>query len=224
MYPVRRFKDLPQELKPREKMIKKGPSSLSEEELVAIVLGSGTKEEDVLTLAEKVVSIGWDRIREMKVEDLTNAVKGLGVAKACQIKAVVELSSRINDPYSHIRISSPEDVYQFVKDKVDDRREHLVAVYLGPNNKVIDYEVVAIGRMNSLYAEPKDILYRAVHTACYSIVVVHNHPKGDLKPSQEDIEFTKRLKKACELLGFQLLDHLIINKKGYVSLLQTGLM
>ncbi|WP_448587413.1 RadC family protein [Thermocrinis sp.] len=224
MYAEKSIKNLPEELRPREKLSRLGAEALSEEELVAIILGSGSKGEDVMSLAKKVVELGWERIGSMTVEQLVNEVKGLGIAKACQIKAVVEISKRINDPYGSFKISSPQEAYRFVKEKVqfDERREHLIALYLTPTNKVISFEVVAIGKMNSLHADPKDILYGAVKSACSSLIILHNHPKGEAKPSKDDLEFTKRLLHACELLGFELLDHIIITQKGYYSFRAEG--
>jgi len=226
MYPKKSIRELPKDLRPREKLAKFGASDLSDEELLAVIFGSGTKGEDVISLASKVVGLGWETLMSMDVEELSKKIKGLGLAKACQLKAVIELAKRLNDPYGEFKISNPQDAYNFVKKKVlfDERREHLIALYLTPTNKVIDYEVVAIGKMNSLYAEPKDILYTAVKKACSSLIVLHNHPKGDARPSKEDIEFTKRLKQACELLGFELLDHIIINQKDFFSLRSNGLL
>ena len=224
MYEEKSIKNLPKDLRPREKLSKLGAEVLSEEELVAIIFGSGSRWEDVMSLAKKVVGVGWNRINSISVEQLTKEIKGLGFAKACQLKAVMELSKRINDPYSGFKISSPQEAYRFVKEKVqlDERREHLIALYLTPTNKVINFEVVAIGRMNSLYAEPKDILYGAIKNGCSSIIVFHNHPKGEAKPSKEDIEFTQRLKQACQLLGFELLDHIILTKDKYYSMKANG--
>ncbi|WP_333784941.1 DNA repair protein RadC [Thermocrinis sp.] len=224
MYEEKSIKKLPKDLRPREKLSRLGAEVLSEEELVAIILGSGSKGEDVMSLAKRVVGVGWNKINSMSVEQLTKEIKGLGFAKACQLKAVIELSKRINDPYSGFKISSPQEAYRFVKEKVplDERREHLIALYLTPTNKVIDFEIVAIGRMNSLYAEPKDILYGAIKNGCSSIIIFHNHPKGEAKPSKEDIEFTRRLKQACQLLGFDLLDHIILTRDDYYSMKANG--
>ncbi len=218
MYAEKGFKEIPQNLRPREKLLKHGPEVLTEEELLAIIFGSGTQGLDVLSLSRQVTSIGWERLSRMTVQEITKEVKGIGIAKACQIKAIIEFSKRLSDPYQDVKISSPSDVYHMVKDKVDSRREHLIALYLSPSNGLLGHEVIAIGRMNSLYVDPKDILHTAVKLACSSIIVVHNHPKGELRPSREDVEFTKRLKDACKLLGFDLLDHIIINEKGYISL------
>ncbi len=216
------LKDMPQDLKPREKMLNLGAEKLSNEELLAILLGSGTKGMDVLTLSEKVLKVGWEELHRLSPQELTERFKGIGIAKACQIKALVELAKRIGEPYEGVVINSPEEVYKLVKDKVDERKEYLISLYLTPTNRLISFEVIAIGRMNALYAEPKEILYHAIKTSCYGILLVHNHPKGDLKPSREDIEFTQRVKKSCDLLGFELIDHLIINNKGYLSMRREG--
>ena len=222
MYRGKRLKDLPENLRPREKLIKHGADSLTQEELLAIILGSGSKSMDVFSLSQEIVKLGWDNLHIMRVEEIERSLKGIGQAKACQIKALIELSKRINDPYQNTKVSSPEDVYKLVRDKFNSRKEHLIALFLSPSNRLLDMETVAIGRMNSLYADPKDILHTAVKVACSNIIVVHNHPKGELKPSKEDVEFTKRLDQACKILGFDLLDHLIVNEMGYVSLKALG--
>jgi len=219
---VKSLKELPEDLKPREKMLRVGADSLTEEELLAIILGSGTRERDVLSLSAEIVRVGWQKLSRMTIGEMMKSFKGIGEAKACQIKAILELAKRINDPYEGVYINNPEDAYRFLKNMMDERREHLIALYLTPTNKLIAHEIIAIGRMNALHAEPKEILYHAINTACYSILIAHNHPKGELKPSREDIEFTKRLKDACQLIGFELLDHLIVNKKGYISLRREG--
>ncbi len=223
MYHRRRsLKEMPDDLKPREKMLASGPEKLSDEELLAIILGSGTREMDVLSLSREIVRMGWKEISRVSPQELMDRFKGIGEAKACQIKAIVELARRISDPYEGVFINNPEEAYEFLKGKVDERKEYLIGLYLSPTNRLLSYEVIAIGRMNALNAEPKEILYHAINTACYGIILAHNHPKGDLRPSREDVEFTKRVKQACELMGFELLDHLIINSKGFFSMRREG--
>lgn len=218
MYRGRRLKEIPKELRPREKMKNIGSHVLSDEELLALLLGSGTKGEDVLSLSRRILKLGWDKLKGMGVNELIKEVKGIGEAKACQIKALIELSKRMYEPHAQIVMNTPEDVYNFLRDKMDNRREHLWALYLTPSNSLIDYDLVAIGKMNSVFADPKDILYGAVRTACHSIILAHTHPGGEHKPSKADVEFTQRMKKACQLLGFELLDHIILTKKGYFSM------
>ncbi|RMH80662.1 MAG: DNA repair protein RadC [Acidobacteria bacterium] len=220
----KKLKDIPQELRPREKLQRLGAENLSEEELLAVILGSGTKEMDVLSLAKALTEVGWKRLQSMTIEEVEKTFKGIGKVKACQIRAMIELSRRLRDPYGGISILSPEDAYRFLRDKVDNRREYLIALYLSPLGKLLEYQVIAIGRMNALFAEPREILYHAINLACHSILVAHNHPKGQLKPSKEDLEFTQRLKVACEIMGFELLDHIIVNSEGFVSLRREGYM
>ncbi|MCS6956937.1 MAG: DNA repair protein RadC [Aquificaceae bacterium] len=216
------IKHMPDSLKPRERMLQFGPQKLTDEELLAIVLGSGTKDMDVLSLSRELLAFGWQKLSKLSPQEITEKFKGVGEAKACQIKALLELTKRINDPYEGVYINNPEDAYRFLREKVDDRKEYLIALYLSPTNKLLSYETIAIGRMNALYAEPKEILYHAINTACYSILLAHNHPKGSPKPSKEDMDFTHRVKKACELMGFELLDHIIIGAGSYVSMKREG--
>ena len=223
-YRNKSLKDMPKEIKPREKMLNLGSEKLSEEELLAIILGSGTRDMDVITLSKEILKVGWEELSKLSPRDLMERFKGIGEAKACQIKAIIELSKRISDPYEGVYINNPEDVYKFIKNKIDERKEHLFSLYLSPTNKLLSYETIAIGSMNALYAEPKEILYHAINTACYGIILVHNHPKGELKPSREDLEFTNRVKKACEIMGFELLDHLIVNNRGYLSMKREGFL
>ncbi|RMH04227.1 MAG: JAB domain-containing protein [Aquificota bacterium] len=220
----KRLKELPKELRPREKLTIYGAKALSDEELLAVVLGSGSKEMDVLSLSKALLELGWERLEAMGVREIELSFKGIGNAKACQIKAVVELVRRLREPYEGVVIKSPEEAYRFLKDKADSRREHLFALYLSPSAKLMDFQTIAVGRLNAVYAEPKDVLYYAIKSGCYSIIVAHNHPKGELKPSREDIEFTSRLKSACAMMGFELLDHIVFNEKGYVSMKREGLL
>ncbi len=222
-YKRRSLKDIPEHLRPREKLLKNGTSSLSDEELLAVILGSGTKGRDVLSLSKEVVNLGWERLKEIPVQELIS-YKGIGKVKALQIKALVELSLRISNPFSGVYINSPSDAYRFVKDKFSDRKESLVAVYLDISHRVIGFEVVAVGTVNTVYALPKDILYEAVKTSAYGILVAHNHPGGSSEPSKEDILFTERLSEACRILGFELVDHIVVDgdSKTFTSLKALG--
>ncbi len=221
-YKYKSIKEIPEDFRPREKLWNYGASSLSEVELLAIILGSGTKGEDVISLARRINNIGWNKLKSMDIKELAS-IKGIGKAKACQIKALIELSGRLNNPYDGIYVRSPEDAYNLVKDNYDNRKEVLLALYLDINHKVIEKEIIAIGSLNRVFSQPKDILFKAVFTASYGIIIAHNHPQSEkLNPSEEDIKFTERIKKSCELLGFELIDHIIFNKTGYISLKASG--
>ncbi len=220
-YMGRKIKDIPEHLRPREKLVRNGASSLSDEELLALILGSGTKGRDVVSLAKDIISLGWDRLRAMSVKELTER-KGIGQVKAVQIKALLELVDRIGNPFRDVYINSPSDAYEFLKDKFDRRKESLLALYLDVSHRVLGFEVVVIGRVNAVYASPKDILYEALKKDAYGILIAHNHPSGSSEPSVEDLRFTQRLKEACLMLGFELIDHLVIGEEDFLSLRQIG--
>jgi len=222
-YRYRGIRELPDELKPREKLLRMGASALSDEELLAVILGTGTREVDVVSLARTLVNVGWKGLESMSVGELT-AIRGMGKVKALQIKAVLELSRRIREPYRGAVILTPESAYDFLKDRLSSRKETLLALYLDLGHRVVEVETVAVGSANRVFAQPKEILRPAVELSAYGVLVAHNHPQGDPEPSPEDIAFTKRLYRACELMGFELVDHLIVGSGGYVSLKEKGLL
>ncbi|MDQ7038733.1 MAG: DNA repair protein RadC [Aquificota bacterium] len=220
-YRPRKLKDLPEDLRPREKLRNHGPKALSDEELLAVILGTGTKDRDVLKLSEDLLREGWEGLRKLSLEDLMRK-KGLGEVKALQVKALLEIAERIKRPGGDLKILSPETAYMFLRKKLRSNRETLVALYLDLSHRVIGEEVVAVGSANRVLAQPKDILFRALELSAYGVLIAHNHPQGTHEPSKEDIDFTRRLKEACELLGFELVDHLIISEEGYTSLKEMG--
>lgn len=222
-YKYKNIKEIPEELRPREKLERIGARSLSDEELLAVILGTGSKRLDVLSLSREILKLGWKRLEEIGLEELKN-LNGLGRVKALQIKALIELSKRIREPYRYAVISSPGEAYEFLRDKFDERKESLVAVYLDLSHRVMDLETVAVGSLNRVYAQPKDVLRRAVELSAYGVLIAHNHPQGKAEPSKGDLEFTKRLKEACDILGLELVDHLIIDSSGYLSMREKGLI
>ncbi len=223
-YEYRSIKEIPEDLRPREKMWKYGPSNLSDVELIAILLGSGTKGEDVISLSRKISKMGWQTLKDISLKELAS-IKGIGKVKASQIKALIELAERINNPFGDTYIRSPDEAYKVVRDYYDGRKEVLVALYLDINYRLMDREVIAVGSMNRVFSQPKDILYKAVSTGSYGIIMAHNHPRAeDLKPSKEDIKFTSRVKEACNLLGFELVDHIIFNEKHFISMKSLNLI
>ncbi len=219
------IRELPENLRPREKLLQKGEKVLSDEELLAILLSSGTKGTDVVSLSKEVLKLGWDRLREMPVDELMS-YRGIGKVKALKIKALIELADRMNNPFSGACITSPSEAYEFLKDKFDGRKESLIALYLDTSHRLVGLEVVAVGTFNTVHALPKDILYRAVELSAYGIIVSHNHPGGDARPSKQDELFTQRLKEACKLLGFELIDHIILDGRceHYSSMREVGLI
>ncbi len=220
-YRYRSIKEIPEEHRPREKLRKLGAQALSDEELLAVIFGSGTKGVDVMSLSKRVVEHGWQKLEEMDLSELTS-IKGLGLVKAMQLKALLELSKRMRGSYGGVKILSPEDAYEFLKKLFDDRKESLIALYLDLSHRVRHTETIAVGALNRVHASPKEVLRPAVELSVYGVLIAHNHPQGYPEPSQEDILFTERLKRACEILGFELIDHLIVSPEGYVSLREEG--
>jgi len=222
-YTYRSLKEIPQDLRPREKLLKLGAEILSDEELLAVILGSGTKGYDVLNLSRELLKMGWEELEKKDIPELLR-VKGLGLVKALQIKALIELSKRINKKRKGISIRNPVEAVEFLKDKLNERKETLIALYLDLSNRVLDYEIVALGNGNTVIAKPKDILFKAVKLSANGIIIAHNHPQGEAKPSNEDINFTERLIKACKILGFELLDHIILSDDEYFSFREEGII
>lgn len=203
-----------------------GAVSLSNQELLAILLRTGTKSESVIQLANRLLTqfggLLW--LKDAALEELMS-IKGIGQAKAVQIAATVELGRRISNLTYDDRfvIRSPEDGANYV---MNDMRfltqEHFVCLYLSTKNQVIHKQTVFIGSLNASIVHPREVFKEAFRRSAASIICFHNHPSGDPSPSREDIEVTKRLVKCGELLGIKVLDHIIIGDKKFVSLKEKG--
>ncbi len=214
--------------RPRERMTRQGAASLSNQELVAILLRTGSREESVLVLANKLLS-EFDKIQDLRdvtIEELT-AVKGVGDAKAVQIMAAAELGKRIYSVAQTGRyaIKSPEDAAAYLMTDMSKlTQEHFVVLFLNVKNEVLHKQTIFIGSLNSSIVHPREIFREAVKRSAASLVVAHNHPSGNATPSPEDIEVTKRLAEAGELMGIDLLDHIIIGDQRFISLKEKGYM
>lgn len=218
------IKDLPKDLLPREKAVKYGFSSLSDEELLAISLGSGTKGINVLGLSQKILNgKSFKDLKNLTLEDLKK-IKGIGFAKALQILSIIEIAKRMEEPEDRIKITSVSDAYQFLKYLSKESQEHMVALYLNSSNELLAKETIAKGSLNVVRVLPRDILYYALKYNCNGIIVAHNHPNASSKPSQEDIDFTKKLFNISIELGFEILDHIIIGKSDFFSFAKEGLL
>lgn len=214
--------------RPRERLIRQGAASLSNQELVAILLRTGTKEESVLLLANRILN-SFDKIQDLKnatVEEMT-AVKGVGQAKAVQLLAAAEIGKRIYRRHSEGRyvIKSPEDAAAYLMTDMSSLlQEHFVALFMNVKNEVLHKQTIFIGSLNSSIVHPREIFREAVKRSAASIIVAHNHPSGNPSPSPEDIEVTKRLVEAGSIMGIELLDHLIIGDHRFISLKEKGYM
>ncbi|WP_353894301.1 DNA repair protein RadC [Proteinivorax hydrogeniformans] len=221
------IKDLPSEEKPRERMLKYGSAALSDTELVAIILRTGTAGNSVLEVARSLLTQynGLENLIEADIEQLCK-VKGIGVAKAVQVKAALELAKRGKGKVAERNkrpITCPDDVYEAVQQYVTKRQEHFVVLLLTTKNTIISSEEISKGGINIASVFPREVFNKAIVKNAARIILSHNHPSGDPTPSPEDIAITKRLAKAGEELGIKVLDHVIVGRDGYVSLTDRGL-
>jgi DNA repair protein RadC len=216
-------RDLPISERPRERLLKLGSEALSAQEILAIILGRGTKGEPVMMISQKLLNRfgNLKSIANASLEELTET-KGVGPAKAAQIKAALELSKRLEaDAGEGPRpiLKSPEDVTAVVRSQLKGKkREHFLVLCLDTRNRLIDCRPVSIGSLNTSIVHPREVFAEAVSCRAASVIFAHNHPSGDPEPSKEDVELTKRLVKAGEIMGIDVLDHIIVCDKSHVSL------
>lgn len=220
------IKNVPQEDRPRERMIHLGARHLSNQELLAILIGSGSKNESVLALSQRILVHfeGLALLKDATVEELT-AIKGIGTAKAVMILSALEIGKRIqiHKPSDRYVIRSPEDGADYVMEEMRDlHQEHFVCLFLNTKNQVIHRQTIFIGSLNASIVHPREVFKEAVKRSAASIICAHNHPSGDPAPSQEDIHVTRRLTECGKMLGIELLDHLIIGDRKFVSLKEKG--
>lgn len=218
---ILKFRDLPEADKPREKLLSYGPSQLSTKELLAIVLGTGTKKEDVLTMSERILKEYGERsLAGMTDARRLSAELDLPMVKAMQVVACAELGRRFFSRNGHglAVIRLPEDAYEYTKDMRDLPREHLRGIYLDTHNRVIHDEMISIGTINTNIVHPREIFKSAIEYNAAAFLLVHNHPSGISEPSISDIEITKQIIEAGKIIGINLLDHIIVTKEGFTSI------
>ncbi|MEB5454035.1 RadC family protein [Virgibacillus pantothenticus] len=220
------IKDVPKDDRPRERLLKNGPAHVSNAELLAIILGSGTREESVISLANRLLMHfeGLKLLNDATIEELT-AIKGIGTAKGVLILAAMELGKRMNgfQPEERYVIRSPEDGADYVMEELRSlNQEHFVALFLNTKNQIIHRQTIFIGSLNASIVHPREVYREAVKRSAASVIVAHNHPSGDPTPSQEDIHVTRRLVESGKMIGIELIDHLIIGNRNYVSLKEKG--
>jgi DNA repair protein RadC len=211
--------------RPREKMLKYGPRALTNTELLAVVLGNGVEGENVLRVAQDLMRRhGAEALPSLDLQGWRRS-RGVGVVKACQMTAAFELARRILvRPEAEFRVSSPREAYDLVRDLKRARKEHLVALYLDAQNHLILRETISIGALNTTRTHPREILQPAILHSALAFVLVHNHPSGSLEPSRDDLDFTRSIARAAELIGVGLTDHLIVSPRGFVSLKERGVL
>jgi DNA repair protein RadC len=222
------IKSLPEDERPREKLIKHGVESLSNVELLAIILKTGTKDSSALELSKKLLSehkSGISALVDISVEELKK-IKGIGPSKASGIIAAVELGRRVSvSEEIRYRISSPTDVSNYLMRELGDlKKEHFNIVMLDNKNYIIEVHNVSVGSLNSAIVHPREVFKNAIRRSSASIILAHNHPSGKSSPSAEDISITKRLVECGEIIGIKVLDHIIVGRNEYFSFKEQSII
>jgi len=220
--------DLPISERPRERLQKLGVEALSAQEILALILGRGVAGESVMVTAQRLLSQfgNLKGIAGASVEELSQ-IKGIGVAKASQIKAAFELANRL-EGYSEAGdkpvIKTPDDVASLVKGRLKGKKkEHFLALLLDTRNQLIKVAEISVGSLDTSIVHPREVFKEAISASAASVIFVHNHPSGDPEASEDDIKLTKRLAQAGEIMGIDVLDHIIICDKEFLSLKRQGL-
>ena len=221
------IKQLPPELRPRERLLSEGPEALSGAELLGILLGIGSKEQTAVELAQQVISEsgGLFGLHGVGVHDLQE-VHGIGEAKACITLAAVEFGKRLGRVRNPGRpvISSPEDVDGLLRGRIANLdRENFVAVLLNTKNEVLEFPTISVGTLSSSLVHPREVFKPAIRASAAGVILAHNHPSGRVGPSHEDREVTRRLREAAEIIGIEVLDHVILGD-GYFSMKEHGML
>ena len=216
------LRDLHKDDKPREKLVAKGVKALKNEELLAILLGSGVQGKDVRKLSKEIIAMMDKGIESLTLKGLC-AIHGLGTAKASQILASLELSKRYLIK-SNKRITDAKDVYDELKAFSTKSQEHFLTITLDGASHIINTRTVFIGTLNQSLVHPREVFADAIADRAAGIIIAHNHPSGTLEASRADISITQRLKEVSKLVGIELLDHVILSKHGYYSFSDEGLL
>jgi DNA repair protein RadC len=216
----KRIQDVPLEDRPREKMLQRGAQSLSDAELLAVLIGSGTKNADVFAVAGRMLRFLDEKGSSVTVDGL-RSIEGVGPAKASLVVAALEFARRRIRP-RNMKISFPPDVYPLIRHIADRRQEHFLCISLNGANEVIAVRTVSVGLVNRALVHPREVYADPITDRASAVIVAHNHPSGNLTPSQDDLAITRQLKEAGHTLGIKLLDHLVFNHEGYHSLLEKG--
>lgn len=218
------IKELHRIERPREKLIHYGPGKLSNSELLAIILRSGTKTENVIELSNKILKkFSAIELPNLNFNDLKD-YPGLGPAKACEIVACFELGKRLlRDKKAEIYLK-PKDIWEELRDLRTNKKEHFVTFFLDSRNQEIKREIISIGSLNANLVHPREVFEPAVRNLAAQIILAHNHPSGDPEPSEDDLIITKRLVEAGKILGIEVIDHIIVTKDDFFSFKDKGLI
>jgi DNA repair protein RadC len=211
---------IPEADRPREKLLRKGAPALSDKELLAILLGKGSTAIDVMTLAGKLAKVVDEKGLNLRAEDLKQ-FGAVGDAKATLILAAIEFARRRIKPEG-AKIETPTDLLPHVRHYADRKQEHFLCATINGANEILNIRVVSIGLIDRSPVHPREVFADALSDRASAVIVAHNHPSGGVEPSQSDINITAQLKAAGEIVGIELLDHIIFNRIGYFSFLEAG--
>ncbi len=219
---MKNIKDLPAHNRPREKLKERGASALTDEELLAAILGRGVKGQDLRTISRSVAKLIRKHRENLTIEHLM-AVRGIGLAKAAQILSAFELARRylIKDA---VKVTGAQDVVPLLAGIADKKQEHFVCISLNGAHEVIEKRIVTIGLVDRSPVHPREVYADVISDRAAAVIFAHNHPSGDLKPSNSDLKIHEQLTAAGKILGIRVLDHLIVTKKGYYSFQEAGLI
>ena len=209
------IKDLPEQERPREKLVELGSRALSDQELLAIILGRGTHKHDVMSLSRRIIAIIDRQGVDITAADLLD-VEGIGPAKATLIAASFEFVRRRVRPEG-VHIKHPTDVLPLIQHYADRKQEHFIVVSLNGAHEVMSTRVVTIGLVDQSHVHPREVFSDPITERASAIVLAHNHPSGQLVPSPEDLDVTHRIKVAGDILGIEVLDHVLFTHKGFYS-------
>lgn len=217
---TRRLRDIPEPDRPREKLLRKGAAALSDQELLAVLLGKGTPGMDVMKLAGKLAKVIDEKGLAVQADDLRE-LDGVGDAKATLVLAALEFARRRIKPEG-AKIETPADLLPHVRHFADRKQEHFLCASINGANEILNIRVVSIGLVDRTPVHPREVFADALADRASAIIVAHNHPAGGVEPSAVDIEVTKQLKAAGAVMGLALLDHIIFNRTEYFSFLEAG--
>jgi DNA repair protein RadC len=222
-----RIHKLPESERPRERLLKHGAEALSTVELIAILLGSGTKSNPIMQLSQLLLTHfgSLNCLAEATIEELCQ-IKGIGLTKALQLKACLSLGTRLSRQAAIPKypIVHPSHAYHLVKDEIqNEKREVFMVILLDVKNGLICYEIISIGTLSSSLVHPREVFYPAIRHKAASVILVHNHPSGDPTPSQHDFDVTQTLIESGRLIGIPVNDHLIIGSESFISLREKGI-
>jgi len=218
---MKQMREMPARERPREKIAAKGATALTDRELIAAIIGSGVAGRDVLEVAREIEGVIADSC--VPPYEALVRVPGVGEARACQITAAFELARRRFLP-AETRVTCPADVIPLVKYLADRQQEYFICISLNGAGEVVGNREVTKGLINYSPVHPREVFADVITDRATSVIFVHNHPSGSLQPSREDIAMTKQLVSAAEILGIRVLDHLIIAKKGHLSMREAGFL